>query len=298
MNKEYRDIDATLMGLNKSSDAHFKWLVNILYFVANKQESLPEITHDNAHECCEFGVWINQKLQEERGDKGYLIEIHNCHQAIHQKCRELISALHRGDKSAVYFDDFSAVLLDFNQSLTTYKAHLLQRRTSYDALTGLPLRRALDESFDNTVAKLHQTGLYLFLLDIDHFKKINDNYGHLIGDDVLRDFSRQLEAATRKSEPVYRYGGEEFIILLHAPNDRVASSIAERIRKSVAETEIYTAEHVIKITFSGGLTRVHEKETLHEVLERADGALYHGKQTGRNRCVYVDRRLNMLPVTE
>lgn len=298
MNKEYRDIDATLLGLNKSSDAHFKWLVNILYFVANKQPSLPEITHENAHECCEFGVWIAKKLQEERDDKSFLLEIDIAHQAIHHQCRELIDALHRGDKSSACFDDFSAMLLAFNQSLATYKTHLLQRRTSYDALTGLPLRRVLDESFDTTVQKFNQSGLYLFLLDIDHFKKINDNYGHLTGDEVLREFSRQLEAGTRKSEPVFRYGGEEFIILLHAPNDRIASLIAERIRKTVAETDIYAAGQVIKIAFSAGLTRVHEGETLHEVLERTDGALYHGKQTGRNRCIFVDKQLNMRRITE
>lgn len=293
MNREYRNIDATLLGLNKSSDAHFKWLVNILYFVANEHEKCQEITHHSAHEFCEFGSWLNQKLSEERDDRSYLLDINNGHKEIHQACRELISALHRGDKSTIYFDAFALVLLEFNQSLATYKTHLLQRRTSYDALTGLPLRRVLDESFDSTVARFNKSGLYLLLLDIDHFKKINDNYGHLIGDDVLRDFSRQLDAATRKSEPVYRYGGEEFIILLHACSDRAASLIAERIRTRVAATDIYAAEHVINITFSAGLTRVDENETLHEVLERADRALYNGKQTGRNRCVYVDRHLNM-----
>lgn len=293
MNKEYRDIDATLLGLNNSSDAHFKWLVNVLYFVANEHEQCPEITHAGAHEFCEFGIWLKAKLSEERDDRSYLLEINNCHNAIHQACRQLISALHCGDKSSRHFDAFATVLLAFNQSLAIYKTHLLQRRTSYDALTGLPLRRVLDESFDKTVSRFNQSGLYLFLLDIDHFKKINDNYGHLVGDDVLRGFSRQLENETRKSEPVYRYGGEEFIILLHASNECDASLMAERIRHSVAAADIHTAGHRINITFSAGLTRVFENETLHEVLERADGALYHGKQTGRNRCIYVDRHLNM-----
>lgn len=298
MNKDYRSIDATLSGLNKSSDAYFKWLVNVFYIVANKDAVSPEITQQNAHECCGFGIWLNKELSEERDDKSYLIEINDGHKAIHQKSHQLINALHCGDHSATYFDEFAVVLLDFNRSLATYKAHLLQRRTSYDALTGLPLRRMLDESFENTVAKFNRSGLYLLLLDIDHFKKINDNYGHLIGDDVLRDFSRQLDAGTRMSEPVYRYGGEEFIILLHAANSQDASQMAERIRASVAKTEINAAEHVIKITFSAGLTRVHENETLHDVLERADTALYYGKHTGRNRCIYIDRCLNMHHIIE
>jgi diguanylate cyclase len=143
--------------------------------------------------------------------------------------------------------------------------HLLQRRTSYDALTGLPLRRVLDESFDNTVSEFAADGLYLLLLDIDHFKKINDNYGHLIGDDVLRAFALQLEDGTRRNEPVYRYGGEEFIILLHATCDKEASIIAKRLRESVAATDIKTADHRIHITFSAGLSRIHAGESLHEV---------------------------------
>lgn len=293
MNKEYRDIDATLAGLNKSSDAHFKWLVNLLYFVANKNEHSPEITNLNAHERCEFGLWLSTKLKEERDDKSYLLEIHKQHQDIHQKCRELMSSLSRGDESDMYFGDFSTSLLAFNQSLALYKTHLLQRRTSYDALTGLPLRRILDESFDNTLSEFVKSGLYLFLLDIDHFKKINDNYGHLAGDDVLRSFAVQLENGTRKCEPVYRYGGEEFIILIHAANDHDACKIAERLRTLIADTEMNAGGTAIKITFSGGLTKICEKETLHEVLERADSALYQGKQSGRNRCIYVDRDFTM-----
>lgn len=293
MNREYRNIDATLAGLNKSSDAHFKWLVKILYCVANKKSVLPEVTDHDAYENCEFGLWLSAELNDERDDKSYLLEIYKKHEAIHHACRHLLKSLHRGEMSADRFEDFSAALLTFNRSLAVYKVHLLQRRTSYDALTGLPLRRILDESFDNTVAEFADHGLYLFLLDIDHFKKINDSYGHLVGDDVLRSLSLQLEEGTRRNEPVYRYGGEEFIILLHAASDKEASIIAERLRESVAETEIRTGEHRIHIAFSAGLTRIHAGEPLHEVLERADSALYHGKQTGRNCCVLVDKQLVM-----
>lgn len=295
MIKEYQNIDATLVGLNQSSDAHFKWLVNLLYFVANKNEQFPEITNLNAHAHCEFGVWLSKILKEERDDKSYLLDINKQHKNIHQKCRELMEALACDNGSEAYFNNFSNSLLAFNQSLALYKTHLLQRRTSYDALTGLPLRRILDESFDNTLSTFVKSGLYLFLVDIDHFKKINDNYGHLTGDDVLRSFAVLLESGTRKCEPVYRYGGEEFIILIHASSDRDACKLAERLRALIASTEINAGENVIKITFSGGLTKIWAKETLHEVLERADSALYQGKQTGRNRCIYVDRDLNMYP---
>ncbi len=255
MNREYKYIDATISGLNKSSDAHFKWLVKVLYYVSKKHEHASDITSCNAHERCEFGIWIQQKIKEDRDDKSYLLDIHHKHIRIHEKCRELMAVLTFNEASADSFEEFASALLAFNQSLTVYKTHLLQRRTSFDALTGLPLRRTLDESFDKTSEKFAKDGLYLLLLDIDHFKKINDNYGHLTGDQVLRALAIQLEDETRKCEPVYRYGGEEFIILLHASSDEDAFAIAERIRLLVANTEIAAGDHGINITFTAGLTQ-------------------------------------------
>ncbi|WBT57160.1 diguanylate cyclase [Kosakonia oryzendophytica] len=293
LNREYKYIDATISGLNKSSDAHFKWLVNVLYYVSKKHDHASDITSCNAHERCEFGIWLQQKLNEDRDDKSYLQDIYHKHVGIHEKCRELLAVLTFNEASADAFEAFASALLAFNQSLTLYKTHLLQRRTSFDTLTGLPLRRTLDESFEKTSEKFAKEGLYLLLLDIDHFKKINDNYGHLTGDLVLRALAIQLEDETRKCESVYRYGGEEFIILLHASSDEDAFAIAERIRLLVANTEIAAGDHSIKITFTAGLTQVHENESLHRILERADKALYHGKHTGRNRCVYVNRYSDM-----
>lgn len=291
MNRKFKEIDETVRGLNQSTDAHFRWLIKILRFIDNRDVVLPEICSDEAHLHCEFGHWLNTRLLEEREDTNFLLDINKRHIRVHQACRNLLNAIDEHRQTSEDFDLFEHALLAFTDALTTYKVHLLQLRTSYDALTGLPLRRILDESFDSMNKELGPEGLYLLLLDIDHFKKVNDNYGHLSGDIVLRSLAMNISNNIRRSESMYRYGGEEFIVLLHAKSDRDAVTIAERLRRDVARLETLAGEDIIRITFTGGLTRIHQEETLREVLERADIALYKGKKNGRNCIQLINKNL-------
>ncbi len=291
MNRKFKEIDETVRSLNQSTDAHFRWLVKILRFIDSRNVDLPEISSDEAHLHCEFGHWLNTCLLEEREDTNFLLDINKKHIRVHQACRNLISAIEQQRQTNDVFNLFEESLLAFTEALTHYKVHLLQLRTSYDALTGLPLRRILDESFASMNKELGADGLYLLLLDIDHFKKVNDNYGHLNGDIVLRSLALNISNNIRRSESMYRYGGEEFIVVLHASNDQDAVAIAERLRRDIARLETIAGEHLIRVTFTGGLTRIHEGESLREVLERADIALYTGKKSGRNCSQLINRQL-------
>lgn len=291
MNRKFKEIDETVCSLNQSTDAHFRWLVKILRFIDSRNVDLPEISSDEAHLHCEFGHWLNTRLLEEREDTNFLLDINKKHIRVHQACRNLISAIEQQRQANDVFNLFEESLLAFTEALTHYKVHLLQLRTSYDALTGLPLRRILDESFASMNKELGADGLYLLLLDIDHFKKVNDNYGHLNGDIVLRSLALNISNNIRRSESMYRYGGEEFIVVLHASNDQDAVAIAERLRRDIARLETIAGEHLIRVTFTGGLTRIHKGESLREVLERADIALDTGKKSGRNCSQLINRQL-------
>lgn len=288
MNRKFRDIDATVRGLNGATDAHFKWLVKVLRYIASRDGDLPEITCTDAHHHCEFGHWLNNKLLEEREDKNFLLDINKKHIVVHYACRNMITEITQDKHAVDAYDDFENALLAFTESLTQYKVHLLQLRTSYDALTGLPLRRVLDESFASMNEELSDDGLYLLLLDVDHFKKVNDDYGHLNGDIVLRSLATHLDDHIRASESVYRYGGEEFIILLQATDDNEAVAAAERLRGQIAATEIVAGEFIIRVTFTSGLTRIKYGESLREAIERADLALYKGKGSGRNCTMLIN----------
>ncbi|MCG8586228.1 MAG: diguanylate cyclase [Pirellulales bacterium] len=147
-----------------------------------------------------------------------------------------------------------------------------------DPLTGLTNRRAMDESLENLFAMFgrYQTPFSVIIVDIDHFKRINDELGHLSGDRMLQQVARMLDDSARESDVVARYGGEEFVLLLpKAPLDR-ACVFADRIRASIeAET---------KMTISIGIAAALDGDSPESILARADKALYGAKAAGRNCC--------------
>ncbi len=157
-----------------------------------------------------------------------------------------------------------------------------------DALTFLPNRRHIVRNLQEEVyfADRYGTPLSLSMLDIDHFKQINDTYGHSVGDDVLRTLSGELRDHIRHPDLIGRYGGEEFIILLPHSTSKAASEQAERLCKHVRSLRITSGEHEIALTVSVGIAqyRVH-MESWEELLNRADSALYQAKKNGRDRWV-------------
>lgn len=146
-----------------------------------------------------------------------------------------------------------------------------------DPLTGLNNRRALDETLAGQIALRARYGFSfsLAILDVDHFKQVNDNYGHLAGDGMLQQVSKLLESSVRETDFVARYGGEEFVILMAQTELDGACLLAERLRAKVAEET--------RVTLSGGVAAAREFESAGELLARADTALYQAKAAGRNQ---------------
>lgn len=162
-----------------------------------------------------------------------------------------------------------------------------------DPLTGLFTRRYFEEQFEKErkrCERSHQP-FSIAILDIDHFKSINDVYGHEAGDISLQDMSKDLLAMIRKSDTVARWGGEEFILLMPDTNLEQAQVFAEKIRSSIENSIVHYREHEIDFTVSIGLTDYQPKDRdLNDTLDRADGYLYHAKHTGRNRVVhFIDK---------
>jgi len=161
---------------------------------------------------------------------------------------------------------------------------------SRDALTQAYNKRFFLEQLDSefAFATRHNTALSLLMFDLDHFKRINDTYGHLAGDYVLAEFSRAIAPAIRQEDTFARYGGEEFVVI--SRNDALAAeAFAERLRKSI---EQHTFEHegtVIRVTVSGGVASVPDSgiHSASELIATADRALYAAKRAGRNCVVYV-----------
>lgn len=154
-----------------------------------------------------------------------------------------------------------------------------------DSLTGLPNRRSFDllAAQALTEAQRDNAPLVALLIDLDHFKVLNDTHGHLAGDEVLRQFANVLQSSLRQSDILCRWGGEEFIVLLREAEGRQAIEVAEKIRRRTEQLIFSYADKPLRLTVSIGLSGLQPDDTLHSLLTRADHALYRAKQGGRNR---------------
>jgi two-component system chemotaxis response regulator CheY len=162
-----------------------------------------------------------------------------------------------------------------------------------DSLTGLLNRRALFErlSQETERAKRQQAPLSILLFDIDHFKRINDTYGHITGDKVIASVALRAKKLCRTYDILGRYGGEEFVVVLPGCCIATAEQVAERIRKALDSEPIQADSENIVVTASFGVTEFsHMKDTdRYSIFRRADGALYRAKQEGRNRvCTVIE----------
>lgn len=165
-----------------------------------------------------------------------------------------------------------------------------------DGLTGLYNRRYFDTHLERMLQYSKDNGrsLSLMILDMDHFKEVNDKYGHQSGDAVLQQLSKLILQSVRPSDLVARYGGEEFVIVMPNTDSRGSSYVGERVRKIVENTpfNIPVEPFQIKKTISIGLAISSPQDVSSKILERADKALYHVKKTGRNKvAVYSERPL-------
>lgn len=159
----------------------------------------------------------------------------------------------------------------------------LSRLAERDQLTGLYNRRRMDELLRYELSKHRlEFGLSLLVLDIDHFKKVNDTYGHDVGDSVLRELSSCVQTMTQAGDTLGRWGGEEFVCLLPDANAKEAVAVAERMRARVANVSFAHADHV---TISVGVASARPDDTPETLFRRADKALYHAKKNGRNQVV-------------
>jgi two-component system cell cycle response regulator len=172
----------------------------------------------------------------------------------------------------------------------------LQQEASIDQLTGLLNYAGLMESLEHQINIAHkdmqqkekgpsENFLCVIMTDLDFFKDINDTYGHVVGDFVLRHVASRIQAAVRDFDMVGRFGGEEFVIIMTNANLELAKVIAERIRKGVMDTPLHLKELTIRVTISLGVAMFRQGEHKEALLERADAAMYEAKKAGRNRVM-------------
>lgn len=154
-----------------------------------------------------------------------------------------------------------------------------------DPLTGAGNRIAMEQTLQREIdmSRRHQQPLSVLMLDIDHFKRVNDSHGHSAGDDVLKAIAATIKAQLRNVDMVFRYGGEEFLVLLSNTSREAAAMVGERLRYATQAAEYYADGQLIELTVSLGCSTLLPGESADSLLRRADSALYVAKREGRNR---------------
>ncbi|WP_028774005.1 GGDEF domain-containing protein [Shewanella waksmanii] len=182
--------------------------------------------------------------------------------------------------------------LDKAQSeIESLKSKLKQSENDvyHDALTGVLNRRAFDRDLDGILNQSPQ-GCCLILTDIDHFKDFNDTYGHLLGDQVLKVVAKRLSESCRDGSQIYRYGGEEFAIIVPNSHQRKARHLADAMRRSMEKISLKDRrknQRIDNVTASFGVTEWQKSDDAITLIERADGLLYEAKRLGRNRVMPI-----------
>ncbi|MDP1896337.1 MAG: GGDEF domain-containing protein, partial [Sulfurimicrobium sp.] len=167
----------------------------------------------------------------------------------------------------------------------------IEKLSNTDGLTGLWNRRHLEEMLKQEFqrASRHGHSLTVMLLDLDHFKHVNDTYGHLGGDEVLREAATRVRSALRHTDFVARYGGEEIVVILIDTPLSCATVVGEKLREAIANNPVNYEGKDILVTTSIGISAIHADDTCPQnILERADIGLYRSKEGGRNRVTVVE----------
>jgi len=180
-------------------------------------------------------------------------------------------------------------IVELQQTLMEAK-NKLRDLSMHDHLTGIFNRRAVLDRLSEEITRAERENypIFIAMLDIDFFKKVNDTYGHGAGDAVLKEFVNRVLATVRGYDILGRYGGEEFLLLLIKPSHATAEMVFERVRSAVGSEPIIYEGESLEITVSMGGAKRWTGEKVEAFIERADKALYRAKEEGRNRVVMAD----------
>jgi diguanylate cyclase len=181
-------------------------------------------------------------------------------------------------------------LSQMEQETQELQVMLQENRTKllYDALTGVYSRMAYDERIQQELARWtrYETPFSYVILDIDFFKRINDNYGHNAGDKALKIVAQLMTTYVRQSDYVFRIGGEEFVLLLTNTAQDNANKLVEKMRAGIAASSFHFKGEPVTLTLSAGITETRKGDNVESIYERADKALYKAKHSGRD-CQFI-----------
>lgn len=282
-------IGGALKALEQALFAHEQWGEALHTTLTCRLQPDERDFDENAHRQCRFGQWCHGAGGQQLGVHPAFAEIVNEHARMHGYAAALLKSLTQSEPIEVaQYERFLNAMKRMRLEITSLKGELELELRNLDPLTGTPGRMGMLAKLREQQA-LVERGIQactLAMLDIDHFKAVNDTYGHKAGDAVLVAIARCLQGHLRPYDVVYRYGGEEFLVCLPNTGAAVGLEVVERLRRAVADLpHAPDGKERIAVTVSAGLAEMGQGLGIEAAIDRADKALYAAKAAGRNRTV-------------
>lgn len=284
--------------LDAATQAHLEWSRRMLRCAVLRTSPGNDALSDEAHTLCHFGCWLTQhQANFEVLDADRTLDMATAHQDMHDAARAICKRVLEGQPGqAADLDKFESAQRQLIDHLAYFKTLIVSQYSQIDALTGLPLRHRMNQDFDLLNKHIRRRGSLqmVMMLDIDHFKSINDRHGHPGGDAVLQHLAVTLKQVLRTDDLVYRYGGEEFLLLMELKTEEqavipAAEHAAQRILDAVRAMSVTLPNAaIVRPTVTIGVALTAPEEGLSSVIHRADTALYQGKAAGRDRYVLAE----------
>lgn len=280
--------EALLAGLDRGIEMHLAWTQRLLRCALLHERPDDDMLLEDAHCRCRFGQWLSTHRRQLQAFDATLIErIELAHRQMHDAVRELCEqVLARRPARESQLQSYEQGQSSMIGMLYSLRERIDDAAEQHDVLTGLPLRHNLEHIFQLRRHDAQRLGaqLWVAMIDIDRFKRVNDKHGHAVGDLALQHVARRLSSCMRENDALFRYGGEEFLALLLVGEAHDAQRLAERVLDAVrqAPLELHAGDP-LKLSVTIGLSRVGPDDTLTGAVERADLAMLQGKQAGRDR---------------
>ena len=283
-------LEDVIAEIDQAIEWHQSWYKNLLRCLIADTPANEQDLADNAHNFCRFGQWFNKLPDQTIKLHPHFSEIASAHKKMHQGAKVLLSL--KESKTVIpvnLLDQFHADLDRLRELFDCLIDEFTEVLHTRDPLTGASNRTNLLENLqkEHELCKRKSLSCALIMIDLDHFKQVNDEFGHAAGDKVLIALVKCIKSQLRKYDQLYRYGGEEFLVCLPQTELDDAKSFSERLRAGVEALKIdISNDNHINVTGSFGVTLINADDNIETAIERADEAMYQAKKSGRNRvCV-------------
>ena len=274
-------------------ESHLVWMARLVEAVRMRsQDDMPELDPNR----CQFGHWLGGEGARLIRDHSHVRQVSELHESMHHVVLEVSSLMdHQRASGPIYalLKKAETYSLELGNEISMLNNIVIMSVYNKDPLTGFLTRRFLDRVLVNQmeIAKATESAFSVVMFDLDHFKEVNDTYGHQTGDRALEHVAGIVRETLRQSDLVFRFGGEEFLLVAPSTNQAQAHALAEKLRRSIAAQPL-AHEQPLTLTSSFGVLEISpdsyenvDTRMVHQVIEACDANLYAAKRLGRNRVV-------------